>query len=162
MKRNWTTEELVEDWTLLPNEQALLENKTGATRLGFALLLKFFQLEARFPSAKNEVPRAVATYVAKQLGLDPSNYLQYDWRGRAIKYHRAQIRQFLGFREPTLADKNQLVEWLCDQVLARDQQPEHVWFAAITRLRTLHIEPPTPERLTRLIHTALHTYEERL
>lgn len=29
MKRNWTTEELVEDWTLLPNELALLENKTA-------------------------------------------------------------------------------------------------------------------------------------
>jgi hypothetical protein len=35
MKRNWTTEELIEDWTLLPNELALLENKTGTTRLGY-------------------------------------------------------------------------------------------------------------------------------
>src|SRR5215210_3785491 len=67
MKRNWTTEELVEDWTLLPNELVLLDNKTGATRLGFALLLKFFQLEARFPFTKNEMPRGVVTYVANKL-----------------------------------------------------------------------------------------------
>ena len=162
MKRNWNTEELVVDWTLLPNELALLDNKTGPTRLGFALLLKFFQLEAHFPHAKNEIPRVVVTYVAKQLALDPTLYLQYDWRGRAIKYHRAQIRDFLGFREPSLADENELVEWLCAQVLSRDQDPEHLWFAANTRLRTLHIEPPTPERLARLIRTALHAYEEHL
>jgi hypothetical protein len=31
------------DWTLLPSEAALLADKTGPTRLGFAILLKFFQ-----------------------------------------------------------------------------------------------------------------------
>jgi uncharacterized membrane protein len=59
MKRNWATEELIDYWTLLPNELTLLDNKTSITRLGFALLLKFFQLEARSPYAKNEIPRAV-------------------------------------------------------------------------------------------------------
>ena len=48
MKRHWGTDELVEHWTLLPRETELLTNKTGATRLGFAVLLKFFQLEAYF------------------------------------------------------------------------------------------------------------------
>ncbi len=38
MKRNWSPEELVEHWTLLPNELDLLANKTGPTRLGFAIL----------------------------------------------------------------------------------------------------------------------------
>ena len=42
MKRRWETEELVEHWTLLPNELKLLGNKTGPTRLGFAVLLKAF------------------------------------------------------------------------------------------------------------------------
>lgn len=54
MKRNWSPEELIESWTLLPLEAALLDNKTGPTRLGFALLFKFFQQEynmvmGRFP-----------------------------------------------------------------------------------------------------------------
>ena len=31
------------DWTLLPSEAALLADKTGPTRLVFAILLKFFQ-----------------------------------------------------------------------------------------------------------------------
>ena len=44
MKQHWETEELIDGWTLLPVEQETLANKTGATRLGFALLLKFFAL----------------------------------------------------------------------------------------------------------------------
>ena len=36
MKRQWTPEELVEQWTLLPRDLALLANKHGPTRLGFA------------------------------------------------------------------------------------------------------------------------------
>ena len=42
MKRQWTQDELAEHWTLLPDEFKLLANKTGATRLGFSLLLKTF------------------------------------------------------------------------------------------------------------------------
>ena len=47
MKREWTDLELAEHWTLLPVEAALLANKTGPTRLGFAVLLKFFRLYRR-------------------------------------------------------------------------------------------------------------------
>jgi hypothetical protein len=49
MKRKWNTEELAEHWTLQPNEAALLAQKGERTRLGFAMRLKFFQFEHRFP-----------------------------------------------------------------------------------------------------------------
>jgi hypothetical protein len=55
MKREWTDLEFA-DWTLLPSEATLLANKTGPTRLGFAVLLKFFQYAARFPLSMQEVP----------------------------------------------------------------------------------------------------------
>ncbi len=45
----------VEDrWTLHAADRALLGNKTGATRLGFAVLLKLFQAEGRFPRRPKE------------------------------------------------------------------------------------------------------------
>ena len=66
MKRQWETEELIEHWTLHVEEMALLGNNTGATRRGFAVLLKFFQKEAGFPAFKNEVPGVVITYLATQ------------------------------------------------------------------------------------------------
>lgn len=49
LRREWSPEELIACWTLVDNDWELLGNKTGATRLGFGLLLKFFELEARFP-----------------------------------------------------------------------------------------------------------------
>lgn len=47
MRREWELEDLIECWTLDEEEFALLANKFGATRLGFGLMLKFFELEAR-------------------------------------------------------------------------------------------------------------------
>lgn len=102
MKRHWEPDELIEQWTLLPADHALLTNKAGATRLGFAILLLYFQHEGRFPQNRHEVPRPVVAHIATQLGVPFEDYLQYDWSGRSIKYHRAQIRAALGFREATV------------------------------------------------------------
>jgi len=52
----WEPEELIACWTLVEADQELVANKSGATRLGFALLLKFFELEARFPRDVSELP----------------------------------------------------------------------------------------------------------
>jgi hypothetical protein len=56
-----------------------LGNKSGVTRLGFAVLLKFFQRTGRFPAFKNDVPGAVISFVATQVGVALEAYLQYDW-----------------------------------------------------------------------------------
>jgi len=49
MRQRWEVDELIESWTLGPDDVELVANKTGPTRLGFGVLLKFFELEARFP-----------------------------------------------------------------------------------------------------------------
>jgi len=108
LKRSWTEEELVERWTLFPDELALIGNKTGRTRLGFAVMLRFFAGEGRFPRDKHEVPVGVLRFVGEQVGAGPDagpeGWLRYDWGGRSIKYHRVQIREFFGFREATVED----------------------------------------------------------
>jgi TnpA family transposase len=160
MKRNWEAEELVEHWTLLPPELASLGNKSGATRLGFAVLLKFFQYEARFPREASEVPTVALNYVAQQLVIAPACWWDYDWQGRSIKYARVEIRQQQGFREATVADAETLGQWLCDEVLPQERRYEHLQTAAYARCRELKIEPPTAERLERLVRSAMRRYEE--
>jgi hypothetical protein len=49
VKRIWSEDELHEHWSLSREEQALLARKTSRGQLGFALLLKAFELETRFP-----------------------------------------------------------------------------------------------------------------
>ncbi|MGJ5634443.1 DUF4158 domain-containing protein [Nostoc sp. CALU 1950] len=69
-----STEELVENWTLVPQELELVLKKVGAGQIGFAILLKYFQIMARFPDSEAEIPETVITYIASQLEADPSLY----------------------------------------------------------------------------------------
>ncbi len=162
MKRLWTATELAESWTLLPDELALLGNKTGATRLGFALLLKAFQLDGRFPVGKHELPAGVVAHLARQVAVPALAFLEYDWQGRSITYHRAQIREFLGVREATVADAEAVADWLVAHVLDRQQGLDALKAFAAERFRARKLEPPTPDRLTRLVRSALHRHETQL
>lgn len=162
MKRQWENEELIEHWILGPWDLAQLGNKTGATRLGFAVLLKFFQREGRFPSFKNEIPGVVISFVATQVGVDASTYLQYDWQGRTIKDHRAEIRRLLNFRESTIADAEQMQQWLIAEVLPQEHQDERLREQVYQWFKHEHLEPPTPDRVSRLIRSALRTFEQQL
>ena len=162
MKRQWENEELIEHWMLSAWDLAQLGNKTGATRLGFAVLLKFFQRAGRFPAFKNEVPGVVITFVATQVGVEASAYLQYDWQGRTIKDHRAEVRKLLDFRESTLADAEQMKQWLVAEVLPQEHQDERLREEASAWFRREHLEAPTPDRLTRLIRSAAHNFEQQL
>lgn len=126
MKRQWTHDELTEHWTLLPDEVKLLANKTGATRLGFALLLKAFAYQGRFPRHMHELPGPAIVYLANQVGVPAELYPSYEWSGRTIKYHRVQIREYLGFREATVQDGHELVDWLVTQVLPNEYREDHV------------------------------------
>ena len=86
MKKNWNEDELLTDFILMPYELHLSTvNKTEANRLGFALLLKYFQQEARFPSKKQDVPKVIIKYIAKQLDISPDQFEEYSWDGNRNK-----------------------------------------------------------------------------
>ena len=63
-----------------------------------------------------EVPPAAVRYVAEQVRVDPCELDAYVWSGRTIEYHRAQIRQAHGFREPGRGDESDLAGWLAAEV----------------------------------------------
>ena len=85
MKRTWNTEELLDHFTLLPDELAAVGNKSGATRLGFAILLKCFQYEGRFLRSRQEAAPEVIRFLATQVGVDAcAGYLAYPFQKRAL------------------------------------------------------------------------------
>jgi hypothetical protein len=104
VKRHWDEQELAEHWSLNPDEGQLLANRTDRSRLGCAILLKFFQLEGRFPRDRKEVPTAARDHLAGQFGIAPEAFGAYDLAGRSSKRDREQIRAALGFRRATVAD----------------------------------------------------------
>ncbi|PLS80277.1 MAG: hypothetical protein CYG59_08820 [Chloroflexi bacterium] len=160
MKHHWKPDELVEHFTLQANELDLLANKTDVSKLGVALLFKFFEHEARFPTHRHDIPPSVVVYIAQQLEIAPEVFLQYSWSGRTIEHHRAQIRAFLDFREPTVEDGEALAEWLRVQVVPQDRNLDHLKAAAFAHLRELRIEAPAHKRMERIVRSAVHSYEE--
>ncbi len=157
MRMEWSSEDLVGSWTLVEEDWRLVGNKTGATRLGFALLLKFFELEARFPTSADELPPAAVAYVADQVKVDPVDLAGYSWDGRSIKYHRAQIRSAFGFREFSRGDEDKLAAWLADEVCPVELRDEQLR-EALVRCRSEGIEPPG--RSDRLIGSARALFEK--
>ena len=98
MKQDWHPDELAHHWTLSADERELLANKAGATRLGFAVLLKAFQFDGRFPDRREDIAGRIVTYVASQTGVPPEAYSEGEWSERTQRYQRAQIREHCGFR----------------------------------------------------------------
>ncbi|MFF3574863.1 DUF4158 domain-containing protein [Nocardia jiangxiensis] len=86
----------------------MVGNKTGATRLGFSLLLKFFEIEASFPRGVDDILPAAVSNVAEQVKVDPGEFVKYRWDGRSVKYHQAQVREAFGSREFMRADETRL------------------------------------------------------
>lgn len=155
-------DELVEHWTVLEDERELVAGKRGATRLGFALLLKFFTRHGRFPRGGVDLPGEVVAFVAKQVQVEPSDLATYEWTGRTIEYHRSQIRRHLGFRECSVADADKLVSWLAEHVTHEERRPERVREELLARCRAERIEPPAGGRIDRIVRSALHVGEERM
>ena len=124
IKQNWEAEELIENWTLLPQELKLVRNKVGGNQIGFALLLKYFQLYARFPDSSEEIPKIIISYIANQINLTESSYSDYDWQGRSAKVYRVEIRRLFNFRVATVQDSAEMSDWLIKEILPHEQKFE--------------------------------------
>ncbi|MDQ2738191.1 MAG: Tn3 family transposase [Actinomycetota bacterium] len=160
MRRDWEPEDLLASWTLLDVDLALLANKSGATRLGCALLLKFFEIEARFPRGHSEVPSAAVAFVAQQVQVESALWLSYDWDGRSVKRHRAQIRKRFGFRECSVGDEDKLAGWLAGEVCPVEQRTQQLRGALLARCRLQLLEPPTSGQLDRIAGVAAAAFEK--
>ena len=162
MKHCWDPNELLEHWTLTSAELAFLQTRTEPNRLGFALLLKFFQIEGRFPRRLAEVPEEVLDYVSQHVGVKPEQAVNYDWDGRSAKYHRQQIRERLGFRLASVRNAEELAAWLSGRDEAQDASLAQLKSIVYERCRELRIEPPAPGRVERFVRSAVRTAHETI
>ena len=153
-------DELVEHWTLVGDDRDLVAGKRGATRLGFALILKFYAGYGRFPAGRSELPDEVVAFVAKQVKVPASELGFYEWSGSTIEYHRSQVREHFGFRVCSVADADKLTDWLAGHVAHAERNPDRVREELARRCREERIELPAPRRVTRMVRSALHGAEE--
>ena len=155
MKRCWNEQELAEHWTLFEAEAHLLANRTDRCRIGVAVLLKYFQLNGRFPRQHRDLPGAVLAFLGEQLSVPPESWFDYDLWGRSGQRDRERIRGYLGFRPIEVADERRLRRWLETEVAPRDLEPAHLRIAVADWCREQRLEPPAEEHTERLIGAAV-------
>jgi TnpA family transposase len=162
MRHSWTIDELIDTWTLLPNELKLITRANmEVNKLGYALLLKYFQFEGKFPHLPTDIPQVAISFVARQLDIDGDHFQEYPWGRAAYKRHRSAIRAFLGFREGTIADNQIIIEWLIEHSLPDTLQLEPILEAAYLQFRIRKLEPPTRGRMERLARSAIRQFTEQ-
>ncbi|HKO20402.1 MAG TPA: DUF4158 domain-containing protein [Acidobacteriaceae bacterium] len=148
MQHEWPPDQHAPCWTLADEERALLTTKTGATRLAFALLLKEFQFAGRFPERRDDIAENVVAHVAAQVGVSPDTFAPAPWSERTPRHHRAQIRNYRGFRAFRADDELDFVAWPSTCVTSLDPEAEPLLRLAYSHLRAQQVEPPPPGGVT--------------
>ena len=145
-------------------DRPLVEAKNWASRLRFAVMLLFFRARGRFPRAAAEVDEGAVAELARMLGVPApvdGTALLPGSDDRTLKRQRAEIRAVLGFREASVADAEELGAWLRDHVVARTRDAGELTAEAEARCRALRLEPPTPDRVARIVRGAVRAYDEQ-
>jgi hypothetical protein len=152
-------------WDLAPADRLLIEAKHWGNRLRFAIMLLFFRARGRFPRTIGEISEDVMMGLARTLGVpapDGAALLLPGTSDRTSERQRAEIRALLGFREATVADAEELGAWLRDHAVAETRDHGRLTACLEERCRALRIEPPTPDRVGRIVRGAGRAYEDRL
>jgi len=161
MRQHVTPQALLESFTIAPSERELLGTKSGASRRGCAVLLKYFQVEGRFPTSWHDVPREVIRHLAQSFGVSPEAYRHYELDGRLARYHKDEVRQWTGFRQGSTTDAEAIKAWVCAHSRVDETTIPVLTDRLTQRYKQLQIELPTPGRLERLAHSAAQTMEEQ-
>jgi hypothetical protein len=116
------------------------------------------------PTAKLYAPRfgpcaAFAGTGADQITFELSEASEHGQQEATVRRGRVEIRARFGFREATVADAEALEAWLRDQVAGTD--PALLMDRFEARCRDLLIEPPSGNRVDRIVRAAIRAHDDR-
>ncbi|MEU7722011.1 DUF4158 domain-containing protein [Streptomyces tibetensis] len=174
MRQDWEPEDLIDVWTLVEDDMKRVRNKSGPTRLGFALLLKFFEVEARFPESPKEVPAAAIEYVARQVKVPteawargarvPGEHRGGPGAAGRVAGHRAVCAPGL---ESLLAEVNKLervrrLELPADVFADVSEKLVDAWRARASKEYPANLERMKPPRRLTLVATLCHVRQTEI
>jgi hypothetical protein len=160
VQAEWEPDELIDAWTLTGDDRDLVGNKAGATRLGFAVMLKFYEIDGRFPAYPEEVPPAAVRYLGSLVKVAPALFAKYSWTSRSIKYHRSQIRRVYGTRPPTEDDEERWAQWLADELCPTETNRDRLAAALRRRCRSEKVEPPSTGQVERVVASGSRRFDD--
>src|SRR5215217_6675655 len=161
MRWSWSTEELVERWSLSSEERGPLPAKIDAGRLGFAAQLVFHRAYGRFPDDEADLAPAVIGHLAAEVGAAADALENYDWGGRTSRRHRRTILGMMAVRTFDGAAEAEFRRWFAEDALPDEPAPlaleERIgaWFARAKVTR------PGAHRLDRIVRSVRAVHDDR-
>ncbi len=156
-KNNIDTELLLLD----SEEQRFVQSKQFKTKLLFAVMLKFFRLENRFPMNGDIISHEIIQFISNQLGISSKLIKNINWENRTSERFRQEIRDFLGYRQATIMDSKKLIAWLIEHVLPQAPTIPQACEEAGKFFRENKLESFTPRELERYVRSASHKFEQQ-
>ena len=85
-------------WHLSDQEHQFIKKYRGLNRLKCATLLKYYQIEGRFPEKFSDIPDIGRKILSENLKVSDDVDPDYDYMDRTGKRLRQSVREFLGIR----------------------------------------------------------------
>lgn len=115
MQQIWSDEELRTHWVLSETELDLLKGMSAKRRQTFCYYLKYFQLQAQFPSSRQGAQPQVLAFLQSQIG--GIDYGLSVIPGRTDRLYRRQVLEFLNIVRFDKQARAAFINWLAHTVL---------------------------------------------
>jgi len=153
-------------WMLDSEELKCTMLKHGhQNKLIFAVMLKFFQTNGRYPESDDVISEHLITNLSNQLNLSTDQQLSlfenFNWETRSIERFRQEIRELLGYQIATVENSKQLMQWLDKNVLPESPTLAQCLEKAYQFFREHKLEPFSQKELKRHVRSAQHNFEKQ-
>lgn len=148
-------------WSISNSEWNVIKKYRGVNRFKCATLLKYYQIEGRFPEIFADIPeigrKALSLQISSTDNIDP----EYDYLDATGRRQRADIRKYCVFRTSVQADYDAATLFLLEQAVddfnAENALPQlfKQWF------QDQKVERPTVLREERILNAVRVSLEER-
>jgi hypothetical protein len=124
-------------------------------------MLKFFQIEGRYPSYKNSIPDRLISCLATQLNDRQQSIDNFNLGSITAKRFRQAIRELLGYKKATLADGERLIKWLMDKIIQEAPTLPQCRMKSYQFFRDHYLEPLSEDTIEHHIRSAIHRFEKQ-
>ena len=158
-----TTEELARYFHLDDTDRAVIaQHRSAQHRLGFAVQLCTARFLGTFLDDLTEVPTGVLSVLARQLGIDPSEFVDYP-RSRQRWDHTVEIRRQYAYRDFSDGEAQfRLNRWLYALCWTGTDRPGMLFARAIVWLMTHKVLLPGVTTLERHVAHLRNRVQERI
>lgn len=135
-------------------------NNTVKNQLLFAIMLKFFQINLRYPSSKEIIEPTLIYSLAAQLNITHVLFEPRYLETRTAARFREKIRNYLGYKIASLSDAETLIIWLIGQAKSGPYTLPQYREKVYQYLNEHKLERFTADRTDRYIRSAIDKFEK--